>query len=165
VLSILEKYGFHGTFFVATDAIGKHIDNSEHKPQTVMDAESLRQLEESPCANVEPHSCSHKEFTSLSVPNIEREVRESRAHLEALLGKTCDLFAYPRGVHDATSERILKDAKFLAGVTVREGVVHTRSMLYTLPRNTVHGDADMAEFKGKLTYASSIINAFRKTFT
>lgn len=163
-LPTLEKYGFHGTFFVATDTIGKDIDNSEHKPQAVLDEKSLQELEKSQYASVEPHSCSHKEFTSLSAQSVEREVRESRVYLETLLKKTCNLFAYPRGAYDATSEKVLKDENFLAGVTVREGVVRTRSGIYALPRNTVHGYADMVEFKGKLMYTSSIISSLRNMF-
>lgn len=161
VLPTLEKYGFRGTFFAATDFLGGVLDNSEHKPQRILDAEGLKRLDASPCADVEPHSLSHREFPALSEDDIHAEINGSRACLERLLGKTCAIFAYPRGAYDDASRNIARDSGFIAAVGVEEGMVGPRSDLFALPRNTVNSRTGLMEFRGKLTHSSGLLARMR----
>ncbi|MBI2618398.1 polysaccharide deacetylase family protein [Candidatus Kaiserbacteria bacterium] len=161
VLPTLERYGFHGTFFVATDYVGKEIDNSEYKPQTVLDWNNIQILERSLSADVEPHSRSHREFPTLSEEEVEKEVNESRAELERRLKKTCATFAYPRGAYTAVSAAVVRRLGFIAGVSVTEGLVSSDSDRYTLPRNTINRDTGLLEFKGKLTHSSGLFSLIR----
>lgn len=157
VLPTLETYGYHGTFFAAADTLGKLLDNSERKPQRVLDAEGLKRLDASPCADVEPHSLSHREFPALSEKDIRAEIDGSRARLEQLLGKSCTLFAYPRGAYNDASKRLVRDGGFAAAVSVEEGMVGPQSDLFVLPRNTVNSRTGWAEFQGKLAHSSGLI--------
>jgi len=161
VLPILEKYGFQGTFFVATGSMGSTLNNSENKPQTILNADALQKLEASPCADIQPHSLSHREFTTLGREEVRKEIEESRALLEVLLNKKCTFFAYPRGAQDAVSRNVVREAGFVAAVSVMEGMAGLSSDLYVLPRNTIHGHVSHAEFKGKLTHSSGIMSRLR----
>ena len=158
VLPILEKYGFHGTFFVATDSVGKNIDNSEHKPRAVLDWDGVRALDASPMADVEPHSRSHRELPTLARDDVQKEISGSRQLIEDWLNKKCTTFAYPRGAHDAEAVEVVRAEGFPAAVTVDEGLVEKGTDPLLLPRNTINKDTTMVEFKGKLTHSARLFS-------
>ena len=62
--------------------------------------EELRRLGETPAVTIGAHSVNHLALPDQPVDVVEREVRQSGAALERLLGRRVDLFAYPYGAAD-----------------------------------------------------------------
>jgi peptidoglycan/xylan/chitin deacetylase (PgdA/CDA1 family) len=62
--------------------------------------EELRRLNEMPALTIGAHSVNHLALPDQPVDVVEREVRQSGAALERLLGRRIDLFAYPYGAAD-----------------------------------------------------------------
>jgi len=161
VLPILEEYNFHGTFFISTNFLGETINNSEGKPQVVMDSNDLKELENSKYADIEPHTLSHKELPTLEKYEKKEEIVMSKKQLEVMLNKTCGMFAYPRGLYDKESIEIVRESGFISAVTVNNGVVQKKSNPLTLPRNTINSGTRLPEFKARLGRISHIISLFR----
>jgi peptidoglycan/xylan/chitin deacetylase (PgdA/CDA1 family)/glycosyltransferase involved in cell wall biosynthesis len=104
---LLQKYGFTGTLFLVTDYIGKtnawdlHLGVSE---QPLMTADQIRYWAD---LGIEmgSHTRTHPDLRTLTPELISREMKESREHLEELLGSPVTAFAYPYGYfNDQTAE-------------------------------------------------------------
>jgi peptidoglycan/xylan/chitin deacetylase (PgdA/CDA1 family) len=55
------------------------------------------------------HTLTHPDLTKLSTPQIEQELRQSKSHLEGIVGHPVSCFAYPFGRHDARCRRIARE--------------------------------------------------------
>jgi peptidoglycan/xylan/chitin deacetylase (PgdA/CDA1 family) len=81
------------------------------------------------------HTLSHPILTTLTAPEIELELLESRRCLERRLQRAVDLFCYPNGSYDARAYLAAKQT-YRAAVTTESGVVDRRENpeLHRLPR-------------------------------
>ena len=84
------------------------------------------------------HTVNHTILTTLSAADAEREIAQSRADLEAVLGERVDLFAYPNGRPgiDYTGEHVacLRKLGFAAAVTTGRGYAAAATDVLELPR-------------------------------
>ena len=67
------------------------------------------------------HSLTHADLTSLPNSELRREVRDSKAKLEDLLGVTVEWFAYPYGAADRRVRAAVAEAGYKAAVTTNAG--------------------------------------------
>lgn len=95
LVSLLEKYGVKGSFFVITDQIGKKISRDE-----------IRNISQD--YEIGSHTVSHHSLPSLS-PNASLfELGKSKSDLDALLGKNTSTFCYPYGNYN---ESVIKQVR------------------------------------------------------
>lgn len=66
-----------------------------------MRPEQIRQLADDPLFTVGGHTCDHPFLTRCTPEEVERQIMENKVWLEAITGKSCDVFAYPHGVFTA----------------------------------------------------------------
>ena len=88
---LLERHGLRGEFFVVTKWIGT---------PGFMTADHLRELD-ARGHGVHSHSRTHARLTSLTGPQVEDELKGSKADLEAVLGHTVTQFSIPGGAYDS----------------------------------------------------------------
>ena len=94
---ILSQMKLPAVAFVPTALIGKGNDwdaNTREPVEPICTLAELRELE-SAGISVQSHAATHRTFSDLSADEIDREVRESKALLEAGLAKRVELLAYP----------------------------------------------------------------------
>lgn len=86
------------------------------------------------------HTVTHPILLKLEPGQAQREIRDGKAQLEALLGRPLRLFAYPNGRpgedYGAEHVAMARDAGFEAAVSTRRGVCTGASDRYQLPRFT-----------------------------
>jgi peptidoglycan/xylan/chitin deacetylase (PgdA/CDA1 family) len=94
----LERFGFPGVLFVPTDFVGgtNLFDAVSEPEEPLCDWGELRELERRGVA-VESHAASHRTFSELTSSERALELERSKDVLEAELGQTVQLFAYPYG--------------------------------------------------------------------
>jgi peptidoglycan/xylan/chitin deacetylase (PgdA/CDA1 family) len=89
------------------------------------------------------HTVTHPILARTDAADAEREINESRRHLESVLQAEVRLFAYPNGKpgQDYLPEhvRMVRDAGFRAAVSTARGVANARSDSFELPRFTPFG--------------------------
>ena len=97
-LPLLERFGFPGVLFVPTDFVGRtNVFDAESEPEEPLcDWAELRELERRG-VTVASHAASHRTFSELTPSERALELERSKAVLEAELGQTVELFAYPYG--------------------------------------------------------------------
>lgn len=100
-------------------------------------AGEIRQLAEDGLVEIGAHTVSHRKLPTLTPEEQEKEMRQSRRFLEALIQAPVTSFAYPHGCHDARSRRILAAAGFQRACTSLFARVRPGTDVLQLPRLTV----------------------------
>jgi peptidoglycan/xylan/chitin deacetylase (PgdA/CDA1 family) len=100
------------------------------------------------------HALSHAALTSLSKARQAEEIRASAARLEAIAGARPTSFAYPFGMFDETTERLVEEAGFSCACSVEEAATDPSSRPFALPRLQV-GDWRPDRLKRALALLSS----------
>jgi peptidoglycan/xylan/chitin deacetylase (PgdA/CDA1 family) len=94
---------------------------------------------------VDAHSLTHPDLTTLDAAALRREVAGSRAAIRARFGVEVDAFCYPAGRYDATVEAAVRAAGYRAATTERPGAARPSDDPYALPRIRVdRGDSTAA---------------------
>jgi peptidoglycan/xylan/chitin deacetylase (PgdA/CDA1 family) len=110
------------------------VDRAPRPTHRVLTGEEIRALAGRPGHTIGAHTTHHLALTTQSGDVKRREVFENKASLEQLLGRPVRLFAYPYGDFDAETRTIVRDAGFLAAVTVEAGRVSAGANRLLLPR-------------------------------
>lgn len=90
------------------------------------------------------HSMTHPQLTELSRSAAAREITQSKAVLEHLLGRAVDSFAYPHGGHDAGVRQLVVDAGFGSAAAVKNVFGPAGEDWFTLLRSPMTADVDVA---------------------
>jgi peptidoglycan/xylan/chitin deacetylase (PgdA/CDA1 family) len=97
------------------------------------------------------HTVTHPRLPTLAPPAQERELRQSKAELEAVVGRPVESFAYPHGAYDARTRAIAQEVGFRRACSASERMVPRRPDLFALPRVNVE-DCDGEEFEQRIRW-------------
>ncbi len=121
-------------------------DAAQRAAFDMMSWDDLRALDER-VVTVGSHSLSHPILPTLDDDGLLREIRDSRARLEARLDRTVDLFCYPNGSED-DRVRDCVAAHYRAAVTTAPGFATDGDDPYRLGR--IGAVPDLAELAWRL---------------
>jgi peptidoglycan/xylan/chitin deacetylase (PgdA/CDA1 family) len=82
---------------------------------------------------IDAHTITHPDLTTLGPAALHREVAGSRAMLQRMFGQPVDFFCYPLGRYDTAVLRAVRAAGYLGATTVEPGMA-VRSEPFTLHR-------------------------------
>lgn len=102
-----------------------------------LDVAEARELAASDAFAIGAHSISHASLPSLADDHKRREVGDSRAACERLVGHTVTSFAYPFGDRDRATERVVAECGFLHACATDPGVAVSIRDRFRLPRVAV----------------------------
>jgi peptidoglycan/xylan/chitin deacetylase (PgdA/CDA1 family) len=83
---------------------------------------------------IDAHSLTHPDLTTLDAAALRREIAGSRAAIRERFGVPVNAFCYPAGRYDATVEAAVRAAGYRAATTVEDGVARASADRYALPR-------------------------------
>ena len=90
---------------------------------------------------IDPHSITHPDLTTLGATQLQREVAGSRRRLRREFGIPADFFCYPSGRFDDRVVAAVRAAGYRAATTVEPGLA-TPEQPFTLPRlRVIDGDS------------------------
>jgi peptidoglycan/xylan/chitin deacetylase (PgdA/CDA1 family) len=98
---------------------------------------------------IDAHTISHPDLTTLGAAALTREVAGSRRILRRQLHVPVEFFCYPAGRYDAAVIAAVRRAGYLGATTTQYGLA-TPNDLYTLRRVRVNGSDGVAGFAAKL---------------
>jgi peptidoglycan/xylan/chitin deacetylase (PgdA/CDA1 family) len=156
---------------VVRDLAVRHgVDMAEVCADECMDWDEIGQLAADPLCTIGAHTVNHVMLKKLDADQAVRsEMEQSRAVIEAALGKRPQHLSYPVG--DPTSAgprefRIASELGFKTAVTTRPGVIFRkhREHLTALPRISVNGDFQRQRYVKVLMSgsATALWNGFRR---
>ena len=150
----LARRGMRASWFIVTGNIGGAPGwPSEHRPEgRMLDAAELRRLH-ADGMEVGSHSVSHPRLPTTSDDQLRRELADSRAALEDILGAPVDSFAYPYGAWDARCAAAVAQAGYTSACTTRTGWALRDNDPFRLRRLTVFNSDTTSTLARKLAVA------------
>lgn len=128
----------------------------------MMDSPQVRSLADAGM-EIGAHTVNHPILTQVPIETAREEISGSKIHLQELLQRPIDVFAYPNGVpgKDYAAEHVpvVRDAGFKAAVSTSWGAADTTTDVYQLPRFTPW-DRTPAKFAARM-----LLNCVRHTPT
>jgi peptidoglycan/xylan/chitin deacetylase (PgdA/CDA1 family) len=156
---------------VVRDLAARHgVDMAEVCADECMDWDELGQLAADPLCTIGAHTVNHVMLRKLDTDQAVRaEMEQSRAVIEAALGKRPQHLAYPVGDQTSAGQRefrIAAELGFRTAVTTRPGVIFRkhREHLTALPRISVNGEFQSSRYLKVLMSgaATAMWNGFRR---
>ncbi|MES1925520.1 polysaccharide deacetylase family protein [Salinisphaera sp. T31B1] len=155
---VLEAHGYPAVVYAVAARLGGHADWMKPEApgdQRLMDGATLRTLAD---AGIEigSHTLNHCRLGLEPEAVRHREIRDSRARLEDVLGRAVEHFAYPYGHYDAGVRELVAQAGYTSAVTcVRERADRAHDP-FQIPRQGI-------SYKdGRLRFAWKMQAAYRR---
>jgi peptidoglycan/xylan/chitin deacetylase (PgdA/CDA1 family) len=136
---VLRKLGWPGVLYLEIKSIGPG-GLTEHQIRSLMNAGW----------EVDSHTLTHPDLTTLDDAALERELVDSRRKLQERFGVKADFFAYPAGRYDDRVEAATKAAGYRAAVTVDEGIARGSDNPFALKRVRVNASDTAVTLMAKL---------------
>lgn len=153
---LLKKYGYTGIFFIVSETIGGmnvwHNPANE-PPQKMLSQEQILEMQKTGM-EIGSHTLSHPNLKHLNVEEARRQISQSRAVLEEMLGKPVGIFAYPygAGAYTPAVKGLVQLAGYTLAVGIRQGInVPGAEDYFALKRITVRRDENMFDFYLQIT--------------
>jgi len=83
---------------------------------------------------IDAHTLTHPDLTTLDAPGLRREIAGSRRWLHRAFGVPVDFFAYPSGRYNPTVEAAVRAAGYLGASTTQPGQATRAGDPFALPR-------------------------------
>jgi peptidoglycan/xylan/chitin deacetylase (PgdA/CDA1 family) len=93
---------------------------------------------------IDAHSLTHPDLTTLDAASLQREVAGSRAKIHDTFGVAADAFCYPAGKYDPAVEAAVRAAGYRAATTENPGAAKPGEDHYALPRIRVDAGVSAA---------------------
>ncbi len=146
---ILRRLGIPATFFIISGRIESANDwdppGSPLVGRPTMSWADLADLAADGVA-IGAHTIVHPRLGALDRDRVERELRDSRADLEARLGVPVANVAYPFGDNTPETRKIARELGFASGCATEPGVNSPATPLYALHRLAPWGTRSLPKF-------------------
>jgi len=147
---ILVSHQFYTTFFVHTYYVGK-VTSKDHA-----DWIELQEMEDSGYIDIESHTYTHPDLTSLSPSDLQYQLTKSKADIESnLTDKVCRLIAYPGGAYNGTVITECINAGYEAGFRASGGANYGSEPLFEINRVFCDNNSTLKSFKSLIGFIGS----------
>jgi peptidoglycan/xylan/chitin deacetylase (PgdA/CDA1 family) len=117
----------------------------------MLNASQLRELSTAGI-DVGSHTSHHVALAGLDADTRRRELVDSRARLEDLLGQSVPHFAYPYGSFDRAARDAVEAAGYLAGCSRKPGRNRSGEDVFMLRRIGIGGHDELPAFRWKVRF-------------
>jgi peptidoglycan/xylan/chitin deacetylase (PgdA/CDA1 family) len=148
---ILQRHRMKASFWIITGAGIGH---------DYLEWSDIQRLAREPLFQVESHTVSHPwdakdnlvtwmagRIPGKDVASVRAELVESKATLEARLGRPADYLAWPVGWYTEEMVQLAKEAGYRAALTAEDGANSPGDDVFRIKRVFVDGACDMASFR------------------
>jgi peptidoglycan/xylan/chitin deacetylase (PgdA/CDA1 family) len=133
---ILKEFNFNATFYVVAGFL--------EKPGYLSPIQ-LRELSDSGF-EIGSHSMNHKYLSDLDKKELYFEIRDSKTHLEQLIGKSVKHFSCPGGRWSKMAAQIAEQSGYQSMATSQIGTINQKSYSYSLPRIPIMQSTTLENF-------------------
>lgn len=134
-LPVLEEVGVKATIFVTTGAIGGILKTRTYEAP-MMDERQIRELF-SLGHEIGAHTVSHPVLSRIPRTAAYAEMKDSKQHLEDLLGAPIRTFAYPFGNYNQEVRNCAEEVGFTCAGVVKNAMVTPQSDWLQVPRISI----------------------------
>ena len=133
---VLMKYNFSATCYIVSENIGTSNTWDQNKKITqrpLMTEDEINQWLQMGM-DIGAHSKTHVDLTSVSVQQVQKEIKDCKVDLEKKFKVQISDFCYPFGRFNQLVCNIVKDSGYLSATTMLRGRVNSQSDSHQLPR-------------------------------
>jgi peptidoglycan/xylan/chitin deacetylase (PgdA/CDA1 family) len=127
---LLGARGIPSTVYVTTGQVGT---------RGWLSAQQVSKLALLPGVEVGAHGVRHERLDELPQAELVHELRSSRAHLQDLIGRRVNTFAYPHGAHDRRVRAAVIAEGYRSAAAVKNALCHSGDDPFAIARFTVTG--------------------------
>ncbi|WP_409574849.1 polysaccharide deacetylase family protein [Thiobacillus sp.] len=151
----LQKRGMRATWFIVSGSVGQSPRwPADGRPgDRLLNSAELCEMQENGM-EIGSHTVSHARLPDADDERLMRELGESKASLESMLGHPVSSFAYPYGAWDERCANAVKQAGYAASCTTQTGWALRDKDPYRLRRLTVFNTDTLGSFARKLYFGS-----------
>lgn len=152
----LRKRDMRATWFIVTGSIGSSPRwQADGRPnERLLDAAELREMHATGM-EIGSHTVSHIRLPDSTSADRNRELLDSKARLEEILGGSVMSFAYPYGAWNADCEDAVRAAGYRAACTTRTGMALRDGNPFRLRRLTVLNTDTVGSVARKMFFMSN----------
>lgn len=143
--SILAENGIPFTVFVSAGLINKN--------ELFLNTGELKELSMIPGCIIGSHGLTHVPLASCSKQELVREVQESKARLEEMIGLPIEAFSFPYGSMNREAYECVKGAGYQLAVTSFPGINSKDEDRFALRRTLIDARDNQKVFQQKITGA------------
>ncbi|MEA3638961.1 MAG: polysaccharide deacetylase family protein [Lamprobacter sp.] len=152
-LPVLARYQFPAVVYAISDWVGQRMRWAQPTPgraePALMSAAQLHALKEAGIS-LGSHGASHRKLAELAPAEQLRELTQSRAALEDLLGQPVEDLCYPFGSFNQVTVRLAAEAGYRSAMTCLRGAATRADHPLLLPRKAVSFGDNLLGFLWKL---------------
>lgn len=151
----LVRRGMNASWFIVSGSVGQLPRwLADGRPDgRLLNAAELRRMHDAGM-EIGSHTVSHARMPELDDTKLSRELTDSKAALEDVIGAAISSFAYPYGAWDERCAEAVKGAGYAAACTTRTGWAMRDGDSYRLRRLTVFNHDSLGSFARKLYFGS-----------
>ncbi len=156
-LPILQEFGYPASVFVVSSLIGGYNDWCEifgFPRRRMLTAYEIRALTESG-VDIGSHTLSHVWLGKTEDASVVKEVQDSKAILEDILGQRISHFAYPFGSWSPFARNAVIEAGYTGACSTMSGRNRKDTDPYLLRRSEIKGNDAPWQFRLKLSFATN----------
>jgi peptidoglycan/xylan/chitin deacetylase (PgdA/CDA1 family) len=148
---VLQRYGFPATVFMVTRLLGRNAEwlGPDFADAPLMDGAAVRELD-AQGVSFGSHTLNHPRLSRLDAAQMRREIFDSKAALEDVLGHAAPDFCYPYGDYDERARDLVAEAGYRQGLTCIRGAANTADNAFELPRKAISWGDNLVGFAWKL---------------
>lgn len=105
------------------------------------------------------HTSTHAYLNTTDSTILKEEINDSKKTLEKKIGKTIDVFSYPRGYYNSQVIQKVRSANFKYAFTVNGGIVN-KTNRFTISRIPIEGKVSADELLIQLSSVGMMIDSF-----
>jgi peptidoglycan/xylan/chitin deacetylase (PgdA/CDA1 family) len=151
-LPVLREHGYPATVFPVSGLLGHRAEFVTYRPVPwLMSAETLRAVHGAGI-QVGSHTVTHPRLSRLDPDSAGREIADSKAFLEDLLGAPVDHFCYPKGDYDVGVRDRVREAGYRSALTTVRGAANTAANPFEIPRKAVSFGDNLIGYAWKLHF-------------
>ena len=144
------------------EALGGVPGAGRRHPRRILDVDALKKLAATPGITIGSHGMTHALLTRLLPSQVMSELVRSKTALEAWVGASVDLVAYPDGASNAAVRQAAREAGYVAGLTTEFRRLTPDDDPFALGRYPVGSDLDLRGFIHLLSGRLEVRNRFRR---
>jgi peptidoglycan/xylan/chitin deacetylase (PgdA/CDA1 family) len=152
-LPVLQRHGFPATVYAISGWIGRRAEWFARDPgrpvPDLMGASELREIRAAGIG-IGSHTVNHPRLAELSPERQSRELADSKADLEDLLGEEVGHLCYPYGSFNLDSVRAAARCGYLSATTCLRGAAEPVDHPLVLPRKAISYGDDLIGYFWKL---------------
>lgn len=152
-LPVLQTLGIPATVFQVAGLVGGASEWTNPR-RPLLDAARLRALHAA-AIEIGSHTVTHPRLPSLDEQAARREMADSKARLEDLLGARVVHFAYPYGAFGSRDAWLAADCGYELACSTRPGFNRPGENLYALRRIEVYGTDSPAALLRKVRFGTN----------